>query len=293
MTAKKMLGNSARLKHHLGALKKLLTLSLLAALTPACTWLPDFETGFDDPTFAVHPRYTQYEVEGKTRMQFESGGTIFNGDVIDLTDMGLGDHESDFGGGVSYGDGFSGLRFDALLMDQKPKNTEILPANYGELLAADSVRSEFEMQEYRFSYTAQVYEFEHEEDEWWVKVGIGPMLTYVQTKLKVQSTTTTRAESLELQGGIPFPAVTVRGGLGPFSATAMYAYNDDVAFGSDLEGSFQDVEVRAEYYLEDQDLTIFAGWRRLDVSGSKYDEGLQGDADYKISGVFLGLRWQF
>ena len=271
---------------------KLLTLTLpvgLLVAMPACSWLP----GFDDPEFGLHPYYTQYEVEGRTSMQFRVGSIVVNGSTIQLTDMGMGDHESDFGGGITYGDGFSGLRFDVLIMDQKPKNTELLPARYGDLLANDPVRSHFKMQEYRLAYTAQVYEFQHEEDEWWVKLGVGPILSYQQIKFRVDSTTDTRKESFTFEGGIPFPAVTVAAGLGPVSVTAIYAYNHDVATGGDLEGTFQDVQVRADYYLEDQDLTIFAGWRRLDIGGAQSDNGLEVEAEYKISGAFLGLEWRF
>jgi len=278
-----MVGNSVQLKHHLGALKKLLTLALPAALLaamPACSWLP----GFDDPQLALHPYYTQFEVEGRTSM---------GSPLIDLNDLGLGDHESDFGSGVTYGDGFSGLRFDVLLMDQKPKQTETLPANYGTLMGGDSVRSEFKMQAFRLSYTALVYEYEHEEDEWWVKVGVGPMLSYQEIKFRVDSTTSTSFERFKLQGGIPFPAATLAAGRGPLSVTAIYAYNDDVAFGADFEGTFQDIEIRANYYFEDQDITVFAGWRRLDLPGSKAEDGFRVDADFKISGAFLGLELVF
>jgi len=278
-----MLGNSPQLKHHLGALKKPLTPTLLAALLaamPACSWLP----GLDDPQFAAHPYYTLFEVEGRTGM---------TSPLIDLNDLGLGDHESDFGGGVTYGDGFSGLKFDALVMDQKPKKTETLPANYGTLTGGDSVRSEFKMQSYRLSYTALVYEYENEEDEWWVKVGIGPMISYQEIKFRIDSTTTTNSERLKLKGGIPFLAPTIAAGRGPLSVTATYGYNHDVALGSDFEGTFQDIEVRANYYFEDQDITFFAGWRRLDLPGSTTEDGLRTHADFKISGVFLGLELTF
>ncbi len=125
-----------------------------------------------------------------------------------------------------------------------------------------------------------------------MKLGVGPILSYQQIKFRVDSTTDARKESFTLEGGIPFPAVTVAAGLGPVSVTAIYAYNYDVATG-DLEGTFQNVQVRADYYLENQDLTIFAGWRRLDIGGAKSDNGLKVEADYKISGAFLGLEWRF
>ena len=265
-------------------------LGALLWATSACAGLP----GFDDPEFGAHPYYTLYEVEGRTNMQYQVGSSIFDSSSIQLTDIGMGDHQSDFGGGVTYGDGFSGLALDTLLMEQKPKNTEILPANYGVIPAGEPVRTEFKMTEVRMSYTAQVYEFQHEEDEWWVKLGVGPMLSYERIKLRVGSTSDTAiAESFTLDGGIPFPVVTVAAGRGPVSVTTTFAYNHDIAIGSDLEGTFQDIQVRASYYMEDQDLTIFAGWRRLDVGGSETVGGLKAEADYKISGGFLGLEWRF
>jgi hypothetical protein len=268
-----------QLKHHLGALKKLPTL-ILIGLLPACSWLP----GFDDPQFAAHPYYTQLEVEGRAGM---------GGPLIPLSDFGLRDHDSDYGGAVTYGDGFSGLKFDALLMDQSPKKTEILPANYGTLMGNDSVRSEFKMQAYHLSYNALVYDYVNEDEEWWVKAGIGAMISYQEIKFRVKSATTLDSERFTLRGGIPFPMATLAAGRGPLSVTATYGYNDDAAFGSDFSGSFQDVEVRAAYYFEDQDITLFAGWRRLDLPGSKTDDGFRVDADFKISGVFLGLELTF
>lgn len=278
-----MLGNCLQLKHHLGALKKPSTLALPAALLmvmPACSWLP----GFDDPRYAVLPYYTQLQVEGRTGKPSP---------LIRLDDLGLEDYESDYGVIATYGDGFSGLKLDVLLLDQKPKKTETLPADYGSLLATDSVRSHFEMETYRLSYNALVYDHESEEGEWWVKAGIGAMISYQEIEFRVNSTTGTNSERFTLQGGIPFPMATLATGRGPLSVTASYGYNDDVAFGSDYEGSFQDLEVRANYYFEDQDITLFAGWRRLDLPGSKFDDGLRVNADFRISGVFLGLQLVF
>lgn len=268
-----------QLKHHLGALKKLSTL-FLVGLVPACSWLP----GFADPQFAVRPYYTQFEVEGRTGM---------TAPLIRLTDLGMGDHDSDFGGAVTYGDGFSGLTLDVLSMDQKPKQTETLPANYGSLTGGDSVRSEFEMQSYRLSYVAKVYDYVNEQDEWWVKAGIGAMISYDDIKFRVNSTTTSSFERLELEGAIPFPLVCLAAGRGPVSVTATYGYNDDVAFGSDFDGSFQDLEVRANYYFEDQDITLFAGWRRMDLPGTTTEDGIRTHADFKVSGLFLGLQLTF
>jgi len=249
-------------------------------MLPACSWLP----GFDDPHYALHPYYTQFEVEGRTGMQSP---------LIRLNDLGLGDHYSDLGGSLTYGDNFSGLRFDVLVMDQAPKKTMTLPDSYGTLTGGDSVRSKFEMQAYRLSYNAQIYAYENEKEQWWVKAGIGPMISYQEIKFRVASTTTSNSESFKLQGGIPFPAATLAAGRGPLSITATYAYNHDVAFGADFEGSFQDAEVRANYFFEDQDITLFAGWRRLDLPGSKTEDGFPVDADFQIGGLFLGLELTF
>jgi hypothetical protein len=279
-----MLGNSVQLKHHLGALnKKLSTLTLpvtLLVAMPSCSWLP----GFDDPRFTVHPYYTQYEVEGRVGSPSP---------LIPLTDLGLGDDESDYGGGMAYGDGFSGLRFDAIVMDQEPKKTRTLPANFGTVMGGDSVRSEFKMQAYRLSYTALVYDYKNQEDEWWVKAGIGPMVTYQQIRFRVDSTTSSNSQRIKLEGGIPFPAATLAAGRGPLSVTATYAYIENVAFGSDFDGSFQDIDVRVNYYFEDPDVTLFAGWRRMDLPGSKFENGVDTEADFRIKGLFLGLELTF
>lgn len=253
--------------------------TLLVAM-PSCSSLP----GFEDPQFAVHPVFTLYKVEGRV-------GTP--SPLIQVSDLGLGDPESDFGTGATYGDGFSGLKFDALIMDQKPRKTELIPGNYGPILASEGVRSEFRMHAYRLSYTALLYEYENEEDEWWVKAGITPMLSYQQIKFRVDSTTTPSSYRFNLEGGIPFLGATVAAGRGPLTVTAFYGYNDDAAFNTDYDGTFHDVDIRANYYFEDQDITLFAGWRRLDLSGSKTTNGYSVESDFTISGVFLGLELTF
>ena len=165
-----MLGNCRRLTHHLGELKKPLTKKLfeLVALTPLFVGLfacESSKTGLEDPQFGAHPMYTLYEVDGSTRMQ--SPGPFFNGGNIDMADFGFDDQESGYGGGLSYGDGFAGLRFDYSHIDQSPKGTNTLSANYGLIPEGAIVRSNFEMDEYRLRYTFQVYEHRDEEEDWW------------------------------------------------------------------------------------------------------------------------------
>lgn len=259
-------------------------------LLGGCAWIP----GLDDPGFTVAPRMELMEIRGKTRMQSISGGLKIDNPTIDLDDFGAADRDEAYGGTLAIGDGFSGLEISYLQLDARSSRRGTLTSDWGALRQGDQVTPEYRFDEYRIRYVARVFGYEIMEDKADIVLGVGAMLAHRDMRFAANEVSGARSQKVKSSDdGLPYLGGRLRADYLQFGAQVDYMINPDVDFGGDYEGVNQDFEARLFYTLEDQDLTLFAAYRRQELGASGNEGVFRFDSDLTLASFVLGFSFRF
>ena len=229
-----------------------------------------------------------YRMTGKTRMQPGAQPST-------MGQLAAGKRDEDPAARISYGDGFSGFDLDYLLLDMKTPTVGQTQDVWGSIPAGVDVLTEVKLEEIRLRYIAGLYDYQDEDEEKWFKAGLGVQLGHKELSLDVRQDGTSNSQKIKPTDDVtPYIAFRLAGGRGPIGVTADFAYNDDWAIGTgDLEGRMFDLEIRASYYIEAQDLTLFGGYRRFDIPASGNEGPNRYDIDVTVDGYFFGFQFVF
>lgn len=272
-----------------------LTLICVLASIPGCASLP----GFDSPELSFAPQLILYELQGDATMQSALGNPTGS---IDTRDFGADDRDSSFGGVLGYGDGFSGLEVTYYRYDLDGNDTGTLASDFGNIPAGSTVRSEFTMNEIRLGYTAEVFRsnftIREDEDDLLLRLGLGAAITHREGEFKVfrvpaQGNSQDQQKFDFKDDGLPYASARARIDYLSFGLQLDYAINPDLTFGSDFDGSMQDLEVTLSYNFIDQGIALTAGWRRSEIPAKGREGALTYDTDFRLEGFILGLSATF
>ncbi len=270
------------------------TLLAVACLPTACSSVP----GFDDPEITIEPRMYLVRHEGKARMQSVTGGQIINNAAMDTSRLGQFERDESYGGVMAVGDGFSGLEASFNKFEIDDSKEAVLTTDFGALQGGDVVNSDMEYDEYRLAYVAEIYQhaFEiGEEEEILWQLGAGGAMAHRAGDFNVREIGGEMAsQEIDFRDdGTPYLQLRTRASWRNFSAQLDWAFNPDLHWGGDFEGQMHDIEVLLRYQLEAQNLSVVAGYRWSDLPFSGQDEGLRYDADFRVEGYVLGVKFGF
>lgn len=263
--------------------------ALVLSLLAGCAAVP----GLDDPRVEFAPYYAAYRLGGDTSLQSGSGGSVVSNAPIDTSAFALNRRDDDYGGSLSLGDGFSGFDLHYLKLEMKALSATPLPAGWGALDAGDLVRTQVDLDEWRLRYIARV--FAHETDnELSARLGLGAALAHRDLDFDAVEINSARRQTLHLEDdGVAYAAARAELGYGAMTLRADYAFSSDWTFGGEWHGDFHDLELAANYLFADQDLAVFAGYRRSELPARGQQSGLDFDADFVLDGFFVGVRFGF
>ncbi len=249
--------------------------------------------GLNEPKVSLVPQYSVLKVEGDTAMQSNSPGGPTNNPEQSLDNFGMGSFDEDIGGMVRVGDGFSGLDLGYLRLDNSDTRTGQLTANWGNLLAGDTVNSRLEGDELRLRYMGQVIDYENE-SSFLADLGFGGVLAHRQLTFRTTAQNAARTQNVSMSdNGVFYIATRARIGYYGFALTGDYAISPKMNFGGDFDGTLQDAELTLSYTFTDQNVTLAAGYRWEDLPAEGNEGGLDWKMDLRIQGYVLGIEVTF
>ncbi len=272
-----------------------LCVAAFSALSSCAAW-----PGLDDPTLTISPEYTALRMTGKTRM--ESGTPSTRRAYLSVADLGANDREDNVGLRLSYGDGASGFDLHYGRFEAHSAGTGVALDDWGDIPGPsgapptpEQVDTRVTMDEFRARYIASFCVYENEDEEEWLKVGFGLQVGHKEMTFDVRGINTDTGQKIHIKDDLsPMLALRIAGQRGPLGIGLEIAYNDDWSIGTgDIEGEFYDVTIQASYFLEAQDLTVFAGYRRFDIPARGDEGGHEYDTDFTLDGYILGFRFAF
>jgi predicted porin len=159
--------------------------------------------------------------------------------------------------------------------------------------AGDFVRTQVRMDEWRLRYIARV--FEHETDnELRARFGLGATLAHRDLDFDAVEVSSARRQALHIKDdGVVYAAARAEVGYGALALRGDYGFSRNWTFGGDWHGDFHDLELTANYAFADQDVTVFAGYRRSELPARGQQSGQDFDADFVLDGFFVGARLGF
>lgn len=276
-----------------------LSLSILILLAlPSCvsSW-----PGLDDPTLTIAPEYTALRMKGKTRM--ESGIPPTRNSNLTVQDLGADGREDNIGIRLSYGNDTSGFdfhynRFEAHSsgLGEARDAWGAIPAPSGSPLTPDEVDTRVTMDEFRARYIASFTMWEDEDlEDYWFTAGVGLQVGHKEMTFDVRGITSNTGQKILIKDDLsPMLAIRLQAQRGQLGVRLDAAINDDWSVGTgNLTGRFYDVSLVASYYLDAQDLTVFAGYRRFNITSRGNEAHLEFDTDFVLDGYLLGVQFIF
>ena len=265
-------------------------LTLTFASLAGCSSAP----GLEDPTLALKPMVFFYENIGKTRMQSPSGGGVQDNAAMDLDLFGMSERDTNVGGYLTYGDGFSGLEFFYQNVELGSTRRGTLTAAWGAIPLGTEVHSRFDMDEFKLSYRGQIFEYETEKE---IRFRLALGASIVQRSggfdaFETDAGTAFQNTNFEDDGAV-YGAGRARIEYAGAALDADYALSPNLNFGGDFDGTMWDLEITGSYTLEGQDMTFLAGYRWSELPISGVQEGLLFEHDFRLQGYFLGLQFAF
>ncbi len=261
----------------------LATLPILAS----CSLIP----GLPNPTSTFEPRMELPKLKGKTSRHSASGPNA----PIDVPSFGLGSTDEEFGGVFSYGNGFSSIDFGYMKFDMSTTQHRALPNDWGTLLKDDSVAGSLGMEEFRLRYITEIWSQSfHDQEPLTLRLGVGGVLAHREMTFEAIESTGARRDKVRAKdNGLPYLAMRAAVDYQGFSLCANYALNPDLNFGAEFDGVQQDLELIGRYVLEDQDMILFFGYRRQNLSSSGHSGDFDFATDFVIDGFLLGFQIPF
>lgn len=265
--------------------------TVACALLAACS-LPH---SLEDPRILVAPYYPTYQLRGDTSLQ-SPGAPPTDNPAVQVEDFGLRGHSSDVGMRIDIGDDFDSFRVDYYRMDHHSKNPGVLPAAWGALLAADTVRLETRLDEIRVGYVGEVLreKFGKGERQVDLRLGLGGVIAWRDLRFRAREATGLRSQDVTVgDDGVVYPAARARVTWRGAYLEGEYAISPDLQFGGDYQGVQQDIEVRIGYQVPMQDVSVFAGWRWSEWNIDGFEGPLHHEAELVMDGFQFGVRILF
>lgn len=247
-----------------------------------------------EPQLHVSPYLAVYQLRGKVSMQSEpTPGTIQDNPRQTLRTFGQDHYREDIGVRVDLGDGFGGFRADYYQLDQGTGASGVLGADFGALLANDTVRMEVGMDELRIGYLEPVLNLKAtwRDQPLTTRLAIGAVVAHRDLDLRASTVGGVRPQRVGIQGDVVYPAARLRIGWRDFALDVDYAISPELQLGGDFEGTLQDLEVRGGYTV--RDVTFFAGWRYSTLPAEGNEGALRYDADLVLDGFQFGVVLTF
>jgi len=247
--------------------------------------------GFENPKTRAAVWALVYELEGSTSMQ--SGGIPVDNPPMTLGRFGIGNGDTGFGMRLSRGDGFSGLELDYTVIDDDTIAGGTLTQDWGDLMAGDTVNTQFRMYDLRLRWMLGQTWID-ESEEWGVGLGLGAIFGHRELTMDVVEVNGLRGQSLEMKDdGAIYLAIRSRISHSGVTLTADYAFSDGMNFGGDFEGTQEDLQIALSYTPENQRMELFAGFQYSGFPGEGRQGNLKYRNDFSLEGYFLGLSMTF
>jgi hypothetical protein len=264
-------------------------LLLAPCVLTGCSAVP----GFDDPRFTAAAHLAHLRLRGTTALQSGAGGAIVSNPPIDVRAFGIEDREDNVGGTLALGEGFSGLELHYLRFETRSLTPAPMPASWGAIDAGDAVRADADLTEWRLRYIARLLGPELGEQVA-LRIGAGAALAHRELDFAATEASIARRHEIHIHDdGVAYAAARGELAWGPAALRADYAYSDDWTFGGDWRGQLDDLEITASYSFEDQDVLVFAGYRRATLPARGSERALIFDTDFVLDGFFVGGRFSF
>jgi hypothetical protein len=260
------------------------------SLTSCASW-----PGLDDPFISIAPEYTLFRLKGQTRMEAGTPNFGRRGENS-VSDLGADDREDNVGIRATYGDGASGFEFHYARFESHSSQTGVAKNEWGVIPLGETVDTRVTMDEFRLRYIAAWALYSGADDEEWIKAGVGLQLGHRELSFDIRGISSGVGQKIQIKDDItPMLAVRIAGRQGPWGVTIDLAYNHDWSFGTgDFNGSLYDGSIRASYYVEAQDVTIFGGYRRFNLPArGGMAGGHEFDTDFTVDGYVLGFEYVF
>jgi hypothetical protein len=248
-----------------------------------------------DPQIVVSPYYAVYSLRGHTSMQSLPGGVPTNNAAIGLSDFGQGAHDGDIGLRMDIGDGFSGFRIDYFKLDNYSSRRGVLADNWGSLSGGDTAGMRARMDELRLSFAYELMGTKFDMRGHDVKLRLAPAAVYAVRPMDLHAFNSVGgAESQHVSDdGELFAGLRGRVQYRDFAFDAEYAISPGWNLGGDFTGTQQDLEFRFVWRVPNQDVGVFAGYRRALLSTSGNSNGQDFKDELVMDGLQFGLAISF
>jgi hypothetical protein len=160
-----------------------------------------------------------------------------------------------------------------------PSGDGTLENAFGDLLAGTNVRSQLDYVNMTGAYTWDIVPTDL------VRVGLGVQVGLHQFDLLVEDRASDSFERLKASLMLPMPCIDAEVDLGPVSFCAnLGAFEIDMG---DADGQYFDAEAFARWEPM-MSIEVIAGYRSMSFDSNGEADGREFDADFKITGWFLG-----
>jgi hypothetical protein len=265
---------------------------LLAAalLLPACNTFPVMA----EPRIQISPYLAEYRLGGDIAMQNDPGTGPEDNAPQSLGTFGLDHYKDDVGIRADVGDGFAGLRLDYYRLDQNTSRVGALTDDFGALLTSDVVRMTAKMDEWRLSWTENVWRehFSYRDQPVDVRLALGGVWALRRLDMDMQTDDGLRRQSVDHDGDAFYAAMRFRAGMGSVAVDVEYAICPELQTG-DWTDVMHDLEARLSYSVPFQDVTLFAGYRYSTLNAEGTEDGLAFDSELTIDGFQFGVVVSF
>lgn len=264
---------------------------LAAFLLAGCS-----STTFAEPRILVSPYLAAYQLRGSVGMQSQpTVGTFQDNAPQTMRTFGQDHHREDFGIRADIGDGFAGARLDYYKLDMGTSKTGVLGADWGRLLANDTVRMAAEMDEVRIGYLDSIGTMRAtlRDRPLTLRFAAGGVLSHRSLALKARTADGARSQNAEIEGDALFLATRFRAQWRDWSFDTDYAISPQLVLGGDFENVMQDLELRVAYAVPMHDVTFFGGYRFSAFEAKGRADVYDYRADLQIDGFQVGVSVSF
>ncbi len=269
-----------------------LSVPVVAVLLAACS-----STTFAEPRILVSPYLALYRVRGDVALQSQpvAAGPLQDNAAQSLRSFGQERYREDIGVRADIGDGFGGFRVDWYQLDQDTAAPGTLGADWGTLLAGDTVLMRARMDELRLSLIEPLLTIRTtwRDRPLQFRVGAGGTFAHRDLRLRASTEDGLRRQDLSIDGDVVYANVRMRATWRDFACDLDYAASPGLVVRGDFEDFQQDLELRASWTMPLHDVTFFGGWRWSSLHAEGQQNQLGYDADLVIDGFSLGLAVTF
>jgi hypothetical protein len=272
-----------------------LGMRVLVGLSVAMSFGACTSTAFVEPRILVSPYLALHQLRGDVAMQSAPGGILQGNAAQPLRTFGQDHHREDVGVRADIGDGFAGARIDYYHLEMNAPRGGVLDADWGNLVAGDTVRMRAEMDELRIGYVESLLTTRTtwREQPLTLRLAVGAVFAHRSLDLRARTEDGARTQNVGIEGDNVYGAVRMRASWRDWSFDAEYAASPELVVRGDFEDLLQDLELRIGYTMPLHDVTFFGGYRMSTLDAEGGASGFEYDADLTLDGFQLGLSVTF